>query len=104
MKEVNAANFEAEVLQSEVPVLVDFWAPWCTNCKSMERPLEQIEIACEGKAKVVKLNIEDEFELARKFGVRTLPTFIVFKGGESKDFVVGARPRAALEALLNKQL
>ena len=84
---VTADNFDSEVLQSDVPVLVDFWAPWCGPCKTQAPILEKVAKSVEGYGRVVKLNVDEEPAVARKYGIRSIPTLIIFKdGGEHKRF------------------
>ena len=93
-------NFEAEVLQSDKPVLIDFWAPWCGPCRMLAPAVAQIAEEYEGKAKVCKVNVDDEPGLARQFGISGIPTVLIFKNGQLTDTLVGLRPKAELEALL----
>jgi len=93
-------NFEAEVLQSDKPVLVDFWAPWCGPCRMLAPAVAQIAEEYEGKAKVCKCNVDEAPDLAAQFGISSIPTVLVFKNGQLSDTLVGLRPKAELEALL----
>ena len=97
---LTASAFEAEVLKSDVPVLVDFWAPWCGPCRMLAPAVAQLAEEYEGKAKVCKVNVDEEPELARRFGIVSIPTVLVFKNGQLAETVVGLRPKAELEALL----
>ena len=97
---LNEQNFEAEVLRSELPVLIDFWAPWCGPCRMLAPAVAQIAEEYAGKAKVCKVNVDEAPELARQFGIMSIPTVLVFKGGQLAEKLVGLRPKAELEALL----
>ena len=100
---VNKNNFNQEVLNSDKPVLMDFWAPWCGPCR-MVVPLVE-EIAKErSDIKVVKINVDEEQELAMQFGVMSIPTLILFKDGQVVDTLVGYHPKAALADLIKKAL
>jgi thioredoxin 1 len=94
---VDTANFRKEVLESAEPVVVDFWAEWCGPCKMIAPALEELAVQFEGKVKVVKLNIDENPELAAQFGVRSIPTLAMFKAGEVADIKVGAAPKTALQ-------
>jgi thioredoxin 1 len=98
---VDNNNFASEVLQSAEPVVVDFWAEWCGPCKMIAPALEEISTEMSGKVKVVKLNIDDNPELAAQFGVRSIPTLAIFKGGKVADIKVGAAPKTALSAWIS---
>ncbi|MBB4104082.1 thioredoxin [Allorhizobium borbori] len=98
---VNNANFKAEVLESNEPVVVDFWAEWCGPCKMIGPSLEEISKELAGKVKIAKLNIDENPELAAQFGVRSIPTLAIFKAGEVVDISVGAKPKTALSAWIS---
>ncbi|CAN7563470.1 Thioredoxin [Neorhizobium galegae bv. officinalis bv. officinalis str. HAMBI 1141] len=98
---VDNSNFQAEVLDAAEPVIVDFWAEWCGPCKMIGPSLEEISNELAGKVKVVKLNIDENPELAAQFGVRSIPTLAMFKGGEVADIKVGAAPKTALSAWIS---
>jgi len=97
---ITKQNFEAEVLNSEVPVLVDFWAPWCGPCRMLAPAVAQIAEEQAGAAKVGKINVDEEPDLARQFGIASIPTVMVFKNGQAVHTLVGLRPKAELEQLL----
>ena len=99
LSEVNDSNFQAEVIESETPVLVDFWAPWCGPCRVVAPILEEIAAERED-LRVVKLNIDDNLETAAKFDVLSIPTMILFRNGEAVKKVIGAYPKKKLEAQL----
>ena len=98
--EVTEANFEQEVLQSETPVLVDFWAEWCGPCHAVSPVLEKIAEERKDELKLVKVNIDVEQELSLRYGVMSIPTMILFKDGEPAAAAVGAQPKSALERTL----
>jgi len=101
---VNDQNFETEVLQSSVPVLVDFWAPWCGPCRAVAPTVDAIATEFGGKLKVVKLNTDESGEVAMKYGVNSIPTLMVFKGGTMVERVLGNRPKADLIHLVSRHL
>lgn len=96
------ANFQQEVLESSVPVLVDFWAVWCGPCRAIAPAVEELAREYKGKAKVGKLNVDENQDVAGKFGIRSIPTLLVFKGGKVVEQVVGAVPKSKLVDALNK--
>lgn len=97
---ITSENFEKEVLNSELPVLVDFYATWCGPCKMMSPIVEEIEKKMEGKAKVYKIDVDEERDLAIKYEIMTIPTFIVFKQGKVSAIEVGMRDKEELIHLL----
>lgn len=97
---ITRENFENEVMKSNIPVLIDFWAPWCGPCRMMGPIIEQLAEEYEGKAKVGKVNVDEEGELSQAFGVMSIPTIVLVKDGKVVRQVVGARPKAEVEAML----
>jgi thioredoxin 1 len=97
MDELTDASFEAEVLEAEGPVVVDFWAPWCGPCRAVEPIFAQLEEATRGRVRFTKLDIDENPLAASRFGVLSIPTAILFQGGEARETVVGARPRSYYE-------
>jgi len=102
--EFNGDNFETEVIKSDVPVLVDFWAPWCGPCKQIGPIIEELAGDFAGKAKVGKVNVDNNQDLAARFGIRGIPTVMLFKGGESVNNFVGMKPKEEMANALNKAL
>jgi len=103
-KELTSATFDAEVLQSDVPVLVDFWAPWCGPCRMMGPIVDAVAEKYAGRVKVCKVNVDEAGDIAGKFGVRSIPTLIIFKGGQQAETVVGALPEVELSQRLDRVL
>ena len=97
---ITRENFENEVMKSNIPVLIDFWAPWCGPCRMMDPIIEQLAEEYEGKAKVGKVNVDEEGELSQAFGVMSIPTIVLVKDGKVVKQAVGARPKAEVEAML----
>ena len=97
---ITRENFENEVKKSNIPVLIDFWAPWCGPCRMMGPIIEQLAEEYEGKAKVGKVNVDEEGELSQAFGVMSIPTIVLVKDGKVVRQAVGARPKAEVEAML----
>ena len=93
-------NFQKEVLESDIPVLVDFWSTWCGPCRMLAPTIEEIAEENEGKIKVGKVNVDEEQELAFKFGIMSIPTLIVFKNGEAVNQTMGFQPKENIMALL----
>jgi len=101
---VTDANFKAEVLDSEVPVLVDFWAPWCGPSRMVAPVVDEIAAQYGEKVKVVKVNTDENSTIATEYGIRSIPTLMIFKGGQKVDMVVGAVPKTTLSDTLQKYL
>ncbi len=97
---ITRENFENEVMKSNIPVLIDFWAPWCGPCRMMGPIIEQLAEEYDGKAKVGKVNVDEEGELSQAFGVMSIPTIVLVKDGKVVKQAVGARPKAEVEAML----
>ena len=98
---ITSSNFEEEVLNAKIPVIIDFWAPWCGPCKMIAPVLEEIAEENEGSVVVGKVNVDEEPQLAAKFGIASIPTLLVFKNGEITQKSVGVKPKAAIEAMFN---
>ena len=102
--EATDANWKDTVLESNVPVLVDFWAPWCGPCRAVAPVMEEIAGEYQGKVKIVKLNVDDNQQVAGSLGIRSIPTIILFSGGTEKERVIGLRPKGAFAELIDKAL
>ena len=101
---VNDANFEQEVLKSSLPVLVDFWAPWCGPCRAIAPIIEEIAAQYDGKLKVAKLNVDEAPVTPGRYGIRAIPTLILFKDGQVYDQITGAVPKSVIEEIIKKAL
>jgi thioredoxin 1 len=99
-KQISDSEFKAEVLESEVPVLVDFWAPWCGPCRMLGPIVEELSTEVGDKAKVVKVNVDECPEIAGKYGITTIPTVIIFDKGEASDTLIGVQPKPKYLAAL----
>jgi thioredoxin 1 len=104
VKELTDANFEAEVLKSDVPTLVDFWAVWCGPCKQIAPTIDALADAYQGKLKVAKMDVDHHQIVPQQYGVRSIPTLLIFKGGRVVGQLVGAQSRAKMEAEIQKHL
>jgi len=104
MQEVTDQSFEKDVLNSEVPVLVDFWAEWCGPCKMLAPTVEKVANEYEGKAKVVKLNIDDNNQVAQRYGIKGIPTLILFKNGSEADRTVGLTSKDNIARMIDRVL
>lgn len=101
---VSTNEFDSKVLASDVPVLVDFWAEWCGPCKAIGPSVEQLASEYQGKAKVFKVDVDSEGDLATRYGVMSIPALLVFKGGKVVDQMVGAAPKDKIAALIDRAL
>jgi thioredoxin len=98
------ATFESEVLKSDLPVLVDFWAVWCGPCKAIAPTVEELAKQYRGKVKVAKMDVDEHQKIPQQYGIRSIPTLLLFKGGRVVDTIVGAVPRSKLEESLKKAM
>ena len=101
---VTDATFESEVLDSDKPVLIDFWAEWCGPCRMVAPVIDALAEAYDGRAKIAKLNVDENPQVSRQFNIRSIPTLMLFKDGELVETAVGARPKAAMEQLLDQHV
>ena len=99
---VDGTNFETEVIKSDVPVLVDFWAPWCNPCKLIGPSIDELATDYAGKVKMTKINVDDNQQLASQFGIRGIPTVMIFKDGQVTGSFVGVRPKEDLVTALDQ--
>lgn len=99
---VTDANFEEEVIKSDIPVLVDFWAEWCMPCKMIAPTLREIAEEMEGKLKIAKLNVDNAPQTAGQYGIRSIPTLLIFKSGSVAEQMIGAIPKSAIQEKINR--
>ncbi len=104
IKHISDASFEADVLQSSTPVLVDYWAEWCGPCKMIAPILDEVSAAYQGKLTIAKMNVDENRDVPAKFGIRGIPTLMVFKGGKLEATKVGALTKAQLTAFIDGHL
>ncbi len=104
IKHVSDASFEADVLQSTQPVLVDYWAEWCGPCKMIAPILEEVSTTYQGKLQIAKMNVDENREIPAKFGIRGIPTLMLFKGGQLVATKVGAMSKSQMTAFIDQQL
>ncbi len=98
------ATFKSEVLDSQTPVLVDFWATWCAPCRAIAPSLEELATQYKGQLKIAKLDVDENQQVAQQYGIRSIPTLLMFKGGKVVEQLVGAAPKAKLEDSIKKVL
>ncbi|HEX4954096.1 MAG TPA: thioredoxin [Thermoanaerobaculia bacterium] len=101
---VSDDSFDSDVLKSDVPVLVDFWAEWCGPCRMVAPTLDQLADELDGKVRIAKLNVDTNQRTAYQFGVQSIPAFILFKNGQAVDRTLGAQPKAAFQSFLQRNL
>nr|YP_009244744.1 thioredoxin [Pyropia pulchra]AMK96986.1 thioredoxin [Pyropia pulchra] len=104
VSQVTDASFKQEVINNNLPVLVDFWAPWCGPCRMVSPVVDEIAEEYESSIKVVKINTDDNPTIAAEYGIRSIPTLMIFKAGERIDTVIGAVPKSTLASTLNKYI
>jgi thioredoxin 1 len=104
VKDVSDNNFESDVLNSDKPVLVDFWAPWCAPCRMLAPTVEAVAQNFQGTASVVKLNVDDNPAVSQRYGIKGIPTLILFKNGKEEERVVGATSKEAISRMIDKHV
>jgi thioredoxin 1 len=104
VKHINDSDFGTAVLQSPTPVLIDFWAPWCGPCRMIGPVIDELSSEYQGRVSMVKINVDDNPAIAQQLGVSSIPTLMLFKGGQLADRVLGAMPKAELKRFLDRNL
>ena len=104
MKEITDASFKTEVLESDIPVVVDFWAAWCGPCKMVAPVMEELDAQYDGKIKFTKINVDDNPVTSMQYGIASIPTIMLVKGGSIVQKIVGFRPKADFENVFNKYI
>ena len=100
--EITDDNFKGEVLESSEPVLVDFWAPWCGPCRQLTPIVEELAAENDGAVKVTKLNVDEASKIAQEYGITSIPTLLLFKGGEVQERMLGVKPKAQIQEMLDE--
>jgi thioredoxin 1 len=102
--QLTTENFKSTISSAATPVLVDFWAPWCGPCKAIAPILEELAVELDGKLNIAKVNIDDHGDVATEFGIRAIPTMLLFKGGQVVEQLVGMMPKAALKSKISAHI
>lgn len=101
---ITSSEFEEKVLKSDVPVLVDFWAEWCSPCKAIGPSVEQLAAEYDGRARVFKVDVDSNGDVAERYGIMSIPALLVFKGGKVVDQMIGAAPKPSIQALIDRAI
>lgn len=104
MKEIKSIEFNQEVMEGDIPVVVDFWAPWCGPCRMVAPVMEELDKQFEGKVKFVKVNVDENQEISMKYNIASIPTIMIFKNGAAAETMVGFRPKQAFEEVITKHI